>query len=131
MRSPEEYERLRERVKGPEDLEREMAKNELLAELKFAMETEPRVNEELKKDIEHDLKEKGIEQVLKTADMSPEAIQSLESGSFAVRIETDAEGSEQMVLQPEGNVSEKIPLQRSVTEQYAAGFAALDDQQNA
>ena len=128
LRSPEEYERLRERVKGPEDLEREMAQNELLAELKFALETEPRVQEELKKEIEQDLKEKGIEQMLESADVSPEAQAALTAGSFEVVVETSSDsGHEQMVLQPEGNIAEKIPLQKSVTEQYSAAFAAAGE----
>jgi len=124
MRSPEEYARLRERVKGPEDLEREMAQNLMLADLKFAIDTEPRVKEELQKEIEQDLKEKGLEQMLESADVSPEAQDALTSGSFKVAIETNGTGNEQMVLQPEGNVAEKIPLKKNVTEQYSSSFAA-------
>jgi|TARA_Y100000310_G_C20422691_1_gene687429 hypothetical protein len=125
MRSPAEYERLRERVKGPEDLEREMEQNELLAELKFALETEPHVQEELRKEIEKDLGEQGIEQMLESDDISPEAEQALASGSFEVGIDTNPDtGHDQIVLQPEGNVSEKIALQKSVGEQYIAAFGA-------
>ena len=46
--SEAEYARLREKVKGPEDLEREMDRNELLAELKFQMESEPKLAEALR-----------------------------------------------------------------------------------
>jgi len=126
MRSPEEYERLRERVKGPEDLEREMGQNEMLADLNFALDTEPRVQEELKKEIEKDLKEQGLEQMLESTDVSPEAEAALMSGSFEIGIETNPDtGHEQMVLQPEGNVAEKVTLQKSVTEQYSSAFAAV------
>lgn len=132
MRSPEEYEKLRERVKGPEDLEREMAQNELLAELKFALETEPHIQEELKKEIEKDLREQGPEQMLESGDLSPEAQEAIASGSFEVGIETNSDtGHEQMVLRPEGSVAEKVSLQQSVSDQYTAGFIAAaeeDDQ---
>jgi len=123
MRSPEEYERLRERVKGPEDLEKEMAQNELLAELKFTLETEPRVQEELRKELEKDLHEQGLENILETADMSPDAKSALEQGNFSVSLETNAQtGHEQMVLQPEGNISEKAVLRQSVSDTYTDGF---------
>jgi len=127
MRSPEEYEKLRERVKGPEDLEREMAKNELLAELKFALETEPHVQEELKKEIEKDLREQGPEEMLESGDLSPEAQEALASGAFEVGIETNPDtGNEQIVLRPEGNVAEKVSLQQSVSEQYTVAFVASE-----
>ena len=123
LRSPEEYERLRERVKGPEDLEREMKKNELLAEVKFALETEPQIQEELRKEIEKDLRERGAEQILEVRNLTSQAQDALASGAFAVRIDVNpSSGSEQIVLLPEGNVAEKIPLQKSVSEQYTAGF---------
>lgn len=123
MRSPEEYERLRERVKGPEDLEREMAKNELLAELKFALETEPRIQEELRREIEKDVRERGLEQILESSYLSPEVGEVLARGAFEVGIEAHPDtGHEQIVLKPEGNVSENIPLRKTVSEQYTAGF---------
>ena len=37
LRSPEEYERLREKVKGPEDLEREMERNAEFAEARLTL----------------------------------------------------------------------------------------------
>jgi hypothetical protein len=123
MRSPEEYERLRERVKGPEDLEKEMVQNELLAELKFTLETEPHIQEELRKDIEKDMSEQGIENIAETSALSPEARKALKEGKFAVAMETNTStGHEQIVLQPEGNVSEKVALQQSVSDQYTDGF---------
>lgn len=128
MRSPEEYERLRERVKGPEDLEQDMDRNELLADLKFALETEPRVEEELRKEIEKDLREQGLDAMLATANVPPEAQRALLSGAFEVCVDADASGTEQIVLQPEGNVAEKIPLLQSVTEQYSAAFAEGEEE---
>lgn len=123
MRSPEEYERLRERVKGPEDLEREMAQNEVMAELKFTLETEPHIQEELRKDIEKDMSEQGIENIAEVSGISPDARNALKQGKFAVAIETNSTtGQEQMVLEPEGNVSEKVALQQSVSDQYTDGF---------
>lgn len=123
MRSPEEYERLRERVKGPEDLEREMAQNELLAELKFTLETEPHVQEELRKELEKDLREQGLEQMVEVSGLSPDAKNALEQGKFTVSLQSNAEtGHEQVVLQPEGNVSEKVALQQRVSDRYTDGF---------
>ncbi|KKW39931.1 MAG: hypothetical protein UY90_C0092G0002 [Candidatus Peregrinibacteria bacterium GW2011_GWA2_54_9] len=110
-------------MKGPEDLEREMEKNELLAELKFALETEPKIQEELRKEIEKDLREQGAEQILEAGNLTPKVQDALASGAFTVGIDVNpSSGNEQIVLQPEGNVAEKIPLQKSVSEQYTAGF---------
>ncbi len=121
-RSPAEYEKLREKVKGPEDLKEEMDRNELIAELKFALETEPQVKEMLKQQIEKDLREQGIEAVL---DAMPDALkQALEAGQFNVGIDVNPDThNDQIVVLPEGSVSEKLFITSSVNDQYVSQFA--------
>lgn len=114
------YEKLREKVKGPEDLEREMLWNEAMAKLKFGLETEPALKQALTQQIERDIAERGIENVL----MLPEAgAQKLHGviGQFEVTVEHGADNTpDQLVLVPEGNVQEKIPVKRGQAESYIA-----------
>ncbi|MFA7681849.1 MAG: hypothetical protein WCX61_02350 [Candidatus Peribacteraceae bacterium] len=115
LRSPEEYEKLRERVKGPSDLMREMKMNESLANLKFDLETEPKLKKELKERIQEDIREKGIDAVL-GVDMVLE--------DFDVTIEQNpATNEDQLVVLPEGNVHEKIPITPAFNEQYLGQFS--------
>ena len=119
LRSPEVYEKLREKVKGPEELAEEMEQNESVAELKFALETEPVVHEVLRQEIEKSLNEEGIEQLLDVSSATPAGLDAISDGNFDVRIVLDDAGdSEQMVLHPEGNVKEKIPLKMSFSERF-------------
>lgn len=125
LRSPEAYEKLREKVKGPEDLEKEMEKNEVMAELRFAMESEPVVKDALKKQIEKDIAEKGVEALL--GEVPPDAQFAVEQGDFDIAITAPDESShDQIVVIPEGNVSEKFPLTQSFSEQYVQQFATGD-----
>lgn len=117
MRSPAAYEKLREVVKGPEDLAEEMEKNESVAELQFALETEPRVQEKLQQYIGQAIKETGIENVVETANASRASLQSISAGNFTVAIESSP-STEAMVLQPEGNVAEKIPVKTAFSDRY-------------
>ncbi len=128
MRSPEEYEKLRERVKGPEDLEREMDFNESMAELKFTMETEPKVKESLKKQVENDLKEQGLENVLEnTEELSEELKEALDVGKFEVAVENNPETDiDQLMIIPEGNVSDKVPVNVTFSEQYSSHLSRED-----
>lgn len=122
MRSPAAYEKLREGVKGPEQLENEMQKNEALAECKFALETEPIVQEKLQQQIEHDIKEAGIEHVLDVTNASAAALQAIESGSFSVAVES-TDTADYMVVCPEGNIAEKLPVQTAYTDKFIGGSA--------
>src|SRR5437870_2028194 len=84
LRSPEEYERLREKVKGPEDLEREMEKNAEFAELRLHLETEPKAREKASSIV----REAGAEAVDKSV---PEAIRNaLKSGKFELLVDQSA-----------------------------------------
>ncbi len=121
LRSPEAYERLRESVKGPEDLEREMEKSERMAEVHLVIESDPAMKESLKSNIENDIREKGIDQILEKNDLTPEQKQFIESGKFSVSVESHPQTHEDaMMIIPEGNVQEKIPVQQSLGETYAS-----------
>lgn len=113
------YEKLREKVKGPEDLEREMQRNEAMAQLRFGMETEPHIKDALQKQIERDISEQGIEAVLQNPDVPQETRDALLQGNFEVSIDSVSDDvPDQIVVHPEGNVSEAIPLSRSLTDTY-------------
>lgn len=122
MRSPEAYAELREKVKGPEDLEREMEHNEAMAELRFEMESEPALKEALKKQVEKDMNEKGIEHVLEHQP-SADAKAALDRGAFKVSVEAHPKTQlDQLVAVPEGNVQEKLPIKLSLCNQYLSQF---------
>ena len=124
-RSPEEYERLRERVKSVEQIAEEMDRNEQLAELSFALEAEPKLKDALKKQIEKDVREQGAEAVLE-ADLPEEVRTQLERGAFDVCVDAHPETQQdQIMIIPEGNVQEKIPVQSSLGEQYVQQFAQV------
>lgn len=122
LRSPEAYEKLREKVKGPEDLEREMARNEVMAELSFALETEPVVREALTNQVKEDVAERGVEELF--GEVSPEELFAIEQGKFEVTIDKPESSPEQLVVIPEGNVNEKIPLKRNVADVYLQQFVS-------
>ncbi len=123
MMSPEAYERLREKVKGPEDLEKELKRGEQLAELSFELQTDEKLREHLKGQCEKDIAEQGIEQVLDTNNMSPEAKKSLEQGKFMLAVSSHpTTHDDQLVAVPEGNVQEKIPLKPAFSDRYVAQF---------
>jgi hypothetical protein len=127
LRSPEAYEALREKVKGPEDVERELERSALLAELRFGLETEPHLHDALKSAVERDLREKGVEQMLEATSASVDARRALEQGKFLVKVEAHpVTHVDQLVLVADsGNVQEKLPLRPSVSEQYVSQFAKV------
>ncbi|MBU0458764.1 hypothetical protein KJ652_02915 [Patescibacteria group bacterium] len=119
LRSPEAYERLREKVKGPEDLERELKVSESYANLSFSLKTEPKIKEELKKQIQEDIDANGIEEVLEQS----EAQRKIDIFRFNISVEENPEShQDQIVVSPEGNVGEKIPIKPSFTEKYLSSF---------
>ncbi len=126
MRSAAEYERLREKVKGPEDLEREMRKSEAIAELHFALESEPPVRDALKARIEKELREQGIEAVIDAVSLSPDAQRALEQGKFTVTVSAHpATHQDILAVVPEGRVQEKLPLKQSLSDHYVQQFLAM------
>ena len=123
MRSPEAYEALRERVKGPEDLERETRRSEKMAELHFALESEPGIHEKLRAQIERDIAEQGIEQILESDQTSAETIKQLERGKFILKVSSHPKTHEDaLVAVPEGNVQEKVPVKVQHSERYVQQF---------
>ena len=107
------YEKLRQKVVGPEKARQEMEWNEAMAQLQFGLETEPQMKEAFKEQIEKDIAEQGIEAVLELSEIPADLKAQIESGGFDVSIIND-----QIVLNPEGNIGEKIPMRKAVTESY-------------
>lgn len=123
LRSSAEYERARENVKGPEDLEKELDKSAKLAELHFALESEPTLKSALTSQIEKDMKKEGAEHVLDLAQVSPEGRQLLEDGKFTVNIAPHPQTNQDaLVAVPEGKPNEKLPIKPSFSDQYIAQF---------
>ncbi|MFH0770210.1 MAG: hypothetical protein V1926_02415 [Candidatus Peregrinibacteria bacterium] len=111
LRSPAEYERLREKVKGPEDLEREMVKADRLAEAFIRLESDPKLKETLRQTVEKDILEQGMENVLEKPFV----------GGFDVAIQMNPKTHEdQVVVIPEGVVQEAIPVKMTMSEQYVS-----------
>lgn len=122
MRSPEAYEKLRESVKGPEELEREMEKMDAIAEMHFAFESDPKAQESMKKTVEKAMEE-GIDQVIEDPNISPEAKKSLEAGKFTLTVSAHPKThQDQVMVVPEGNVQEKIPVTQKMNDQLATQF---------
>ena len=120
-----EYEKLRERVKGPEDLKMELERGEVLAEARLKMELEPGVKDALQKQIEMDMKERGIEEIVEGVEISAEAKAAIESGNFDVSIESHPEShQDQLAILPEGRVGEVVPIRLSLGDQYLSGLAS-------
>jgi hypothetical protein len=122
LRSFEEYEHSRENVKGPQEMAKEMQRSEKLAELNFAMESEPKTHENVKKQVEKDIAEKGIEHILEHAP-SAESKKALEKGKFIVQVSSHPKTHEDaLVAVPEGNVQEKLPIKPSFSDKYVSQF---------
>lgn len=120
LRSPEAYEALREKVKGPADLEHEMKKSEQLADVHLAMESEPQSRNAMKTAMDRDIAELGIEAILETKHLSPEAKAMIEQGKFDVAVDTHPDTkNDALVVLPEGKVQEKVPVQQQFSERYA------------
>lgn len=117
--SPAAYEKMRERVKGPEDLKEEQEWNEEMAQLKFTLETEKPVKDALKEQIISDIENGGIESITEDTNLSPETEKQIEQGQFEITVDSVTEDSnDQLVIVPEGNVGEKIPIRFSLTQSY-------------
>lgn len=123
MMSPEAYERLREKVKGPEDLEKELKRGEQMAELSFELQTDEKLRERLRGQAEKDIREQGVENVVDRQNLSPEIRKALEQGKFKLAVSSHPlTHDDQLVAVPEGNVQEKIPLKPVFSDRYVAQF---------
>lgn len=131
LRSPEEYERLREKVRGPEDLEREMEKNADFAEVKLSLETEPKAQESAKASVQEFVSKEGIESALEHA--PSHAKEAVKKGSFEVTVDAGkrepklaiklktapSKGAKEA---PSGNVQEVFPLKASLQQQILSSL---------
>lgn len=119
------YEKLREKVKGPKELKEEMAYNEMMAKLRFDLETMPELKKALKNQIEKDIAEQGIEAVLSNPSIPKELQSYIESGAFDVTVASPAEDEpDQIVLVPEGNVSERLAVSSTLSDTYLSQLQA-------
>ncbi len=117
------YEKLREKVKGPEDLEREMKRSETLAELHFGLESDPHLQEKGRERVAADIKEQGIEVVMDSESLSPEHRKKLEQGKFRLTVSSHpSTHQDQLAAVPEGNVQEKIPLKAAFSDKHVSGL---------
>jgi len=130
LRSPEEYERLREKVKGPEDLEREMEQNAEFAEVQLMLESEKGAQEKAKKTVQNFVQEQGIETFIEGLSLSAE--ENIREGNFKV-IVTEKDHQPTLAIKivgagesaPSGNVSEVYPLKPALQKQVLATFTLL------
>ena len=106
------YEKLRQKIKGPEDIEREMQGNEKMAQMKFALETEPEIKKALQEQLQKDIGEHGIEGVLESTEVSDMMRQQIKSGQFVLVVD------ESLSVAPEGNISETLPVKKALVESY-------------
>ena len=128
LRSPEAYEALREKVKGPEDLANELKKAEQMAELHFTLVVEPGVREALRLQVQEDIGEKGIDAVLDAVSLSQEGRGRIQQGQFDVRVDAHPQTQEDaLVAVPEGNVQEKVPGKTSFSDRYVGQFLKKND----
>lgn len=119
--SAKAYEMLRRKVVGPEKAKEAMRWNDAMAQIKFGLETEPEFKEALKQQIEKDMTEQGIEAVLEMSEVPADLKQQLESGDFDVSVVSPSEDvPDQLVLTPEGNVGETIPVSKTLMESYVS-----------
>lgn len=115
--STEAYERLREKVKGPEDLEKEMKRSAEFAEMQFELQADPEVREKAREVVFRAMQEEGMETVVDMAHITPEIKKSLEQGAFSVAVSHHPHThEEQVVAVPEGNIQEKIPFKQAMSD---------------
>jgi 3-dehydroquinate synthase class II len=93
-----------------------------MAEMHFGLESDPKMQESMKKTVEKAM-EQGIDHVLEDASISPDAKKSLEAGKFKLTVSSHPKThQDQVMVVPEGNVQEKIPLTQKLNDQLATQF---------
>lgn len=126
MRSPEEYERLREKVKGPEDLEREMEKNAEFAEVKLHLESDPAAQEKAREMVRSFAKEKGIDAAFESKNAALDGhfdvvvSEKNHEPHLSVHLKNAPKGAGEKA--PSGNVSETLQLSSALQKQIVASF---------
>lgn len=117
------YERLREKVKGPEDLEQELSKGEALAEIHFALESDPTMHERARTTIEKELLQDPDGTLEHAESLSPAAREAIAKGRFTVQVGPHPkEHHDAVLLVPEGNVQETIALKPALSDRFVAGL---------
>lgn len=116
LRSPEAYERLREKVKGPEDLEWELDRAEKLAELHFALESDEAAHDSMKAIVDRALRERPDDAVEDAAALPA----SVKEGNYRLAVSADDE----LAILPEGNVRETIPVTTALLEECLSQLSA-------
>jgi hypothetical protein len=120
MMSAAAYEKLREKVKGPEDLERELQRAERMAELRFEMASRPEFHARLKETVDADVREQGIDEIFEKEHLDADARKAIEQGKFALTVVAHPSTHEDaLVAIPEGAVQETLPVRQGVTDRYA------------
>ena len=111
MRSEAAYEKLRERVKGPEDLERELERSDRMAEVHLALESDPKVQEKVKEEV------RANSEDLFEEEPSQEVQKKIAEGKFKLAFSSHPSTHEDvMTVVTEGNVQEKIPLKATMSD---------------
>jgi hypothetical protein len=119
LRNPWEYAKLREKVKGPEDLQRELRAAEALADAKLALESDEQAQEGLRRSMHEQVQAQGPESLVDVAKLTPQQRSTLEQGRFTVAVREDAKGtSDALSVVPEGNVSDRLPLKPAASLRY-------------
>lgn len=119
LRSPEAYAALRERVKGPEDLERELAVMDRMADMHFKLESEPHLQEPLRKQIQEDIEEQGVDAVLEQSALQLSTNEALARGNFMVKVrEHPTTKQDVLVVVTDGKVQEVLPVKAALADRY-------------
>ncbi len=135
MRSPEAYERLRDSVKGPEDLEREMKRNAESADISFALEADRHFQEQAKEKVQSAVQEQGIEAFLNAP---ADILNAISKGNFEVRMDhTKKEPTLVVAMKnvqnksggeaPMGNIQEVFPLKTSLQQSIISSLQRQSD----
>lgn len=115
LRSAKEYAKTRESIPNLESLAEDTEHASNVAEIGLALELEPKVQEELKKSVQEVLPSSN--QWNQLNGVSKEAIHN---NQFTVVVEKDSSNHDAVTITPEGNVAEKLPLNRTLTKTLAS-----------
>lgn len=115
MRSFEEYAASREKIQSVEQITEQSEHAKKVAEIGFALEMEPKVQESLQKSVNEILPYTSLWQSLNASQQ-----EVVLSKQFTVQVEGDSAKQDIVAIVPEGNVAEKIQLPAAITEQIAS-----------
>lgn len=123
------YEKLRESVKGPEDLEKELKRADKMAALHFALESEPKLQERMRSSVEQEIKDHLEETVEHSKNLSPAVLSALTKGNFTVAVAPHPHSHHDvLVVVPEGNIQEKVVIAKSPSDRLMSQMLDESDQ---